>query len=764
MQAFSPEVHQALSLFDAPGKGQFPQFQGAFSTHVLRKIGANQRITYDTDIKLVDATAALVGFPYPARHVQADVHVRDGYVDVESAEMRRGNATVDLSGRVSWNDPAAGPVPTTGPTALTVTVRDLPVDDDLLAALPADCADWIRKTGVKGLLDVDGTLHAPPATIEHPGAAGQPPASRPSAAALEYDFAITLHDGSVRPRNGDFLVTDVGGRMHLTRDRLDLLTVHGRHGTGTLSAQGSVTWTGDTPHLAFTASGQNLLLEKSLYALLPPAARDAWDELQPAGTLDAEVSYAPVDTGAAPGPTVRVDLTAAPAIASIEPVVPAAPTPSVADSGLPPGFRATLKPRSLTATLRSIPYRLDHVGGTVEVSPEGVVLRDITASHDKARFTLSGTGAVGQATAWDLKLTGQDVESDADLHRALPAALTDLIDGLKLKGKIGIRLDRFVYRPPLGAAGGSTASPEIDLRGALTLDGANLNVGVPIDSVKGALTFDAAVRQGRLHSLTGALDLGSLRMAGRTVSDLKATLAKPAERQELIIDGMQGILAGGDVAGQASLSFPDDGPSRYVLSLVVRNADVKDLAGETDQNLSGRLTASLALEGAWGKADARRGRGDVVVTGKDLYRIPVVLGMMQITNLSLPISSPFNSGIARYSVEGQKVAFEKIELRSNNMLMSGDGKLDFATKQVRMNFVTDNPGGFQVPIVQDLRAAPSTSCCASRSAAPSRTPRSKPAAWAPCGPPWTKSSRATHRNRANHRVSIDRLPTNQSFD
>jgi len=357
--------------------------------------------------------------------------------------------------------------------------------------------------------------------------------------------------------------------------------------------------------------------------------------------------------------------------------------------------------------LRTIPYRLDQVGGTVEVSPEGVVLRDITASHESAKFTLSGSGSVGQGTSWDLKLAGQNVDTDAALHRALPTALTDLMDALKLKGKLGIKLDRFVYRPP--AAGGSAgvaasngAEPEIDLRGAVTLDGANLDVGVPIDAVKGALNFDAAVRQGRLRSLTGSLDLASMRMADRTVSDFKAALVKPADRPELLINGMEGSLAGGDLAGQASLSFPDEGPSRYVLSLVVRNADVKDLAGETDQNLAGRLTASLALEGAWGKPDARRGRGDVVVTGKDMYRIPVVLGLLQITNLSLPISSPFSSGIARYSVEGQKVTFEKIELRSDNMVMSGDGKLDFATKQVRMNFVTDNPGGFQVPFVRDL--------------------------------------------------------------
>jgi hypothetical protein len=702
MQAFSPEVHQALSLFDAPGKGEFPQFRGAFSTHVLRKIGANQRITYDTDISLVDATGALVGFPYPVRNIAAEIRVRDGYVDVVSAKMHRGNATLDVNGRVTWNDPAAGAAPTADPTALTVTVRNLPVDDDLLGALPPDCTDWIRKTGVKALLDVDGTLRAPPMAIEHPDADAT---TRPSTAGLDYDFAITLHDGSVRPRNGAFVVSDVGGRMRLTRDRLDLLTVHGRHDKAALTAKGSVTWTGDTPHLAFTASGSNIALEPSLYALLPPAARDAWDELQPLGTLDAEVSYAPVDTPVVAAPTVRVDLTTAPAVAVTQ---AAAPEQAVADSGLPPGFRATLKPRALTATLRTIPYRLDKVGGRIEISPQGIVLRDITAAHDKARFTLGGTGSVEQGTTWDLRLTARDVETDADLHRALPLALTDLIDAMKLKGKLGVRLDRFVYRPP--PTPGSLAAtmapggpdPEIDLRGAVTLDGANLDVGVPINAVKGDLNFNAAVRHDRLQSLTGSLDLASLRMADRTVTDFKAALLKPADRPELLINEMQGGLAGGDLAGQASLSFPEEGPSRYVLSLAVRNADVKELAGETDQNLAGRLTASLAMEGAWGKPEARRGRGDVVVTGKDMYRIPVILGLLQITNLSLPVSSPFSSGIARYSVEGQKVSFEKIELRSDNMVMSGDGKLDFATKQVRMNFVTDNPGGFKVPFVQDL--------------------------------------------------------------
>ena len=151
-----------------------------------------------------------------------------------------------------------------------------------------------------------------------------------------------------------------------------------------------------------------------------------------------------------------------------------------------------------------------------------------------------------------------------------------------------------------------------------------------------------------------------------------------------------------------ALAFPDDGPSRYALAMVLRDADVRELARETDADLRGRLTASLSLEGAWDDVTTRRGRGDVLVEGKELYRLPLIMGLMQVTNLSLPISKPFNQGSAQYGIEGQRVAFKRVELRSPGMLVHGGGHLDFDTKQVRMSFTTDTPGGLKVPFLNDL--------------------------------------------------------------
>jgi hypothetical protein len=367
---------------------------------------------------------------------------------------------------------------------------------------------------------------------------------------------------------------------------------------------------------------------------------------------------------------------------------------------------------------------MSDLGGEVRVSPDRVELSGLTARYGKAHIAVSGTGTSGPASRWDLEVSAKDLPADADLRRALPPSLAGVFDSLHVRGTLGLELSQFSYRigeataagRAAAAAGGSAAGaavdPEIDLNGRLTMSDVSLNAGAPMDKVQGSVALEAAIRGGRLWSLGGHLDVASLDVAGRSVTNLRAELSKVGGEPELLLRNVRAAAAGGDLAGDVTLVPPDaDGPAapgqpgspgQYKLSLFVRNADVRELAKETGEKLSGRVTASLAMEGNWGQAAVRRGRGDVSVTGREMYRIPLVLGLTQVTNLALPISSPFSSATARYSVDGQRVNFERIELRSNNLLMTGDGLLDFGTKQVKMLFVTDNPGAFKIPFLHDL--------------------------------------------------------------
>jgi hypothetical protein len=121
-----------------------------------------------------------------------------------------------------------------------------------------------------------------------------------------------------------------------------------------------------------------------------------------------------------------------------------------------------------------------------------------------------------------------------------------------------------------------------------------------------------------------------MRLADRPVRHLRAELEKPADTEALYISRIQGELAGGEFAGGVNLGFPGGQLGPYSLDVVLKNADVRTIAG-TNQDLRGQLSASLALQGDWSDSSTRRGRGDVLVSGKKMYQIPLLLGLFEVT-------------------------------------------------------------------------------------------------------------------------------------
>jgi hypothetical protein len=359
--------------------------------------------------------------------------------------------------------------------------------------------------------------------------------------------------------------------------------------------------------------------------------------------------------------------------------------------------------------------------------------------------------ASDRKTIWDLRLAGQNLPVDSALRKALPTALADLTTALKVDGAVSFDFSKLRVAIPEPAAASTTAPPtangsavaadagdarsgtraevrsprattppvkspspgatapagestaDVDFGVVLKTTRASMDVGVELTDVDATVSLDGTVRSGRLADLTGKFDATSLQIAGRPGEDFRATLLKSSGADAMRIADMRGKLAGGELAGEVALTFPRVGPSRYGINLILRDADVKTIAADvSEREVKGRLNASLALEGDWSSPASRRGRGDVSVSGKEMYRIPLVLGLLQITNLALPITSPFSEAGVDYSVDGPRVTAEQITLRSKGMLMQGSGTIDFDTKKVRMSFTTDNPNWPRLPIVGDF--------------------------------------------------------------
>ncbi len=674
IEAMPPEVRQTLRLFGQPEAGRpYPSFSGGFVCHVHRPPGAHQKWLTTVDLQIADSQGAFSLFPYPLEHMRGKLHIGDHFVDIQRMTMLKGNTSLTVDGRVSFakEEPLK--------PDLTITARNVPLDKAFIDAIPGDRRQWVRNAGLGGTLDIDGRVFRPD-----------------DEAPIRYELDIAVHDGSIWPAGATFALAKVDAKLHLTPDALILKEFQGRRGDAQITGSGALMDMDQHPRLKLSAQARDLAMEPALYQLLPAGGKQAWDEVRPSGTLNAaftcdlDLNKGASTTQPAEAPPSTQGATR-PALASRAPT-----TQGTRHST----YSLTLQPVKLSLTPQVMPYRLDDVTGAIRISDQGVILDNMTARHGAAKLTLSGTGSPGSSDeagrqgVWDLKLTLADALVDSEFKTALPPALRDLFEALQLQGTISTQFDRLVYR--------AGKEPDVDFAGRVWLKDASLETGVDLRQVNGRLDLKGNVRQGKLNELQGTMNIPTLNLSGRPATNLRGQLTKLSGQEAMSISHLQGGIAGGEMAGQVDLSFPDQGPSRYTLGLVLRNADVQQLAGDGEHDIRGQLSASLSLEGDWSDPASRRGRGDVTASGKQMYRIPLLLGLMQITNLSLPISQPFNQASARYSVEGNHVTFEQIELRSDTLAMQGSGQLDFGTKKVHLGFVVDNPNGLKVPFFSDL--------------------------------------------------------------
>jgi hypothetical protein len=408
--------------------------------------------------------------------------------------------------------------------------------------------------------------------------------------------------------------------------------------------------------------------------MLPVEARKGWDAVNPTGTVDATLELA-------------------------------------ASNGDPQRLELNIVPRDLSVMPAVLPYRLDNLQGAVSVTNDRVVFHDLTAKHGPSDILVSGEGQLGARPAWDMKVSAAHVSVDDELIRALPDSVAGVLKGLKVSGNIGVEFSKLAYWPSGQSAPGSSDTPtndgkppgaDLDFAARVALQGTSMNMALPMTNVQGSIDLAGLVRDGNLHRLAGRCAADSLDISGRPATNFKLAMDKSTDDPVIQLSHLEGDFAGGDIAGEGQCAFPDGSAAKYDLSLVLRDADVQQLTTPYEKNLKGRLTASLQMDGNWDDPNSRRGHGDLTVSGDELYNIPVMMGLLQMTNLALPISSPLSEISTRYTLDGQRVLFERIDLKGKDVTMSGSGELNFAQGRVSLWLVTNNSALVSLPVVGPL--------------------------------------------------------------
>lgn len=466
------------------------------------------------------------------------------------------------------------------------------------------------------------------------------------------DIAVVLRGGTMQLMGDAVALSDINAEGRIAASKASIGKATAKRGDAVVEGKASFDWTDEShPHVVAGASVRGLEIDKALVASLPDGARRSVEALAPSGTVDLDIDFA---------------------------------------AG---GYRVVARPRSLSIKPQSLGLELKELGGEVTFNRQSVTLKEVTARLGDAKLQASGT-VVPESGATTLSLAGRDLKVTDALLAALPESVRRVMESAELRGTVAFELSRLSITP-------KDQSNDVEFAGAVWLSDASLHAGVPMTEANGVVTAKGHASGGQIRELVGDITFDSLKLAGRDVQKLTATMIKPADQDLLQIGKIDGRIAGGQIGGQIDSILSAKDP-RFGLSLVLRNANVTELTGELEKPIDGRLTASLSLEGRWDDVTTRRGRGDVLVEGKQMYRVPVLFGLMQIANLTLPLDAPLQQAGVRYAVDGNRVTLDAIDLRGKTTVMQGSGWIDFGTKQVQMTLMMGNSAADAVPIFGEL--------------------------------------------------------------
>ena len=712
-----PEVRKALTIFGpidyaqrliAAGKReialsaqeqlQWPRFYGGFVAQILRKPGPKQDTNTNITVKVERADGALKAFPYPMEGVSVTLKVTDDLLRIENLKMRRGPATLKIDGTVKFTDPAN--------PDLQIAAINVPIGKELLNALPPTERSWLAKADLGGNVDIIGRVYLKPTV---PG----------GEADVDFDLNLALRDASLLNRAGQVAFTGLHGNLFLKPARLRIINLAGTRGAGSVQVSGLADWQTGTPVVNVKLAARNLLFDKPLHDILPQVAREAWDQQQPEGTADIDLDYIGQSRLAAAAAPAAATTTSSPAPTAAVALAPATLTAGASSQPAEPQIQLTLRPLTMSATPKVFPYRLDDLQGEIVVNGDQVQLRDLRARHAASAIAVSGSGTLGDAGDFRLKVSGKALALDEELIAALPDALSDTLGKMQPTGEFDVQFDRLDIRTAKGKTSGkapgitpgitpdkapsplpTTRPVDVDFDCRIAARNAGKNTGVPLTEINGSTHLTGEIRENRLTSINGTLKLDSFRVMGRQGLDLSATYRRTPYTQDFTVESFKTRFAGGTAAGAMTLIPQDDGPAQYSVMVDIVNADVDQAAGaEIGRRLHAQASASLSIEGILGDAASRRGRGDIAIHGQDMYEAPVMLGMFRMVNFALPVRAGVNDVRISYVLSGDRVTFENIELSSPGLRIYGDGFMDFTSRKMNFTLNTENPDGLEVWLV-----------------------------------------------------------------
>ncbi len=519
-----------------------------------------------------------------------------------------------------------------------VSGTDIPIHEQLLAALPPNAQPFVRSLQPQG-------------TVDFLFRAEWKDASQSRAEVLQ---EVRLKDCRIQFARFKYPLQRVRGLAVANNWRWKLTDIEGQgvNDSTIVKCRGEANPNGDGYDADLTIDASDVPLDDTLKLSLTAAGQQAWDELRPQG---------------------RVDFTAhAKKLAS-----QAEPT-----------IEVVLRPRAKTVSIepRAFPYRLEQIDGQITYRHDHLELQKVVAHHDRTIYSAeSGVWQAAPDGSWQVGLSNVNADRLAltrDLLVALPPAMQVTIDRFQPSGTFGLFNSTLTFsKSP--QAGAVAAAWDVNLE----CQQASIQGSMPLRGMTGGIRLVGRC-DGRTAVTAGEMAIDSLLWKDTQLTNIhgplwcdsaQLLLGEPAcQLQNQPPRRLTADAYGGSVATNIEMRH---GPTpSYKLDLRVGAASLARFANERfggPTDLSGTVSGTLIVSGSGQTTQTLSGAGEMHVVDAHIYQIPVLVSLLSVLKNKTPDTTAFNRCDMKFAIQGENVHFEQLNLLGDAVSLYGNGDAKF---------------------------------------------------------------------------------------
>lgn len=661
IQKLQSELNDLESLLAKP-QFAFRQAHADANIHVVSPYGKDKPIDVIADVVLHDADFVFEHFTYPMRVTSGKLKISPSGISLYNI-----NAIGLHGGELVFSGDVVLPKQVNGDIKpdLNLDVKDMPVDLLFYQALPEPQNQFVQNLNLTGRIDVVGHVFTD------------------DQQQTDVDMHIKIDKAVAYPGDGRHKLSDVRGELRLSLHDANIDHFAARHDDEQIEITGHADWSEpDNPQTSLHAKVTDMRLLETVLDLLKPFSdvsqlEKFWSDQNIVGLTDVDVTYN--------------------------------------RQGDKITYNVRLDPSELAFDYNNERVNLTDVTGSMEFVPGKVILEGFGAVlDDNVIDDISGIIRLDPELMIEVDLKCRIDNFTPVTQAVLPLTVMEVVNALKVEGAFDI--DFALLHSPYATVGINT---RID--GIIALDGVSCELGIPIRDIHGNMGLKWNQQIGSDWPVVrAAIKADRLIAFDRPVTEFEGTLNNGDGCEVFNAPLIGGWMCDGRIVGSMALALEaetyncDLWLSGVKLEEFWGYASDKDLSSSdasnknhtssqhNANNMRGLMSANLVLRGMWDRPETRIGTGKIRITQAQIYDLPLVWGLLQITHLALPIPSVFDRAQIDYYLNANTVTFERIILESLDVSMAGGGTFDYLTDAIDLTLTSSNPQAISLGPLSDM--------------------------------------------------------------